>query len=362
MKILYAIQGTGNGHVSRASEIIPLLKQYADTDVLLSGTQADVGVPHSLAYRLKGLSFVFGKKGGIDFYKTFEQLQTRRFLREIQALPVEKYDLVINDFEPVSAWACRLKKVPCIAMSHQFAVLHKQAPRPSSYDPFALMVLKHYAPAQAGVGFHFETYGDNIFTPVIRSSIRHAAFSNKGHYTVYLPAYRDEKIIRFLSSFPEVEWEIFSKHSRIAYREKNCRVRPVDADSFTRSFIHCEGILCGAGFETPAEALYMGKKLLVVPMKQQYEQHCNAAGAAALGVPVIKSLKKKHLDKVAHWLQAGKSIPVDYPDITTQAIEKVIGMAGGLSPMNAPFTGAGISFPSGIQPAVDLATLASAGR
>ena len=359
MKVLYAIQGTGNGHVSRANEIIPLLNQYCQTDVLLSGTQADVGVQHPLAYRLKGLSFVFGKKGGIDFYKTFEQLQTRLFLREIQALPVEKYDLVINDFEPVSAWACRLKKVPCIAMSHQFAVLHNQAPRPASYDPFALMVLKHYAPAQAGVGFHFEAYGENICTPVIRSSIRQAAFSNKGHYTVYLPAYRDEKVIRFLSSFPEVEWEIFSKHSRIMYREKNCRVSPVDTDAFTRSFIHCEGILCGAGFETPAEALYMGKKLLVVPMKQQYEQHCNAAGAASLGVPVIKSLKKKHLEKVAHWLQDGKGIPVDYPDITTTAIEKVLGMARALPSMPLSYTGTGIKAPFGIPYTADrLATAA----
>lgn len=103
MKVLYAIQGTGNGHVSRANAIIPLLQQYCQTEVLLSGTQADVDVQHPLAHRLRGMSFVFGKKGGIDFYKTFQQLQTRRFLREIQALPVEQYDLVINDFEPVSA-------------------------------------------------------------------------------------------------------------------------------------------------------------------------------------------------------------------------------------------------------------------
>jgi UDP:flavonoid glycosyltransferase YjiC (YdhE family) len=30
MKILYAIQGTGNGHVSRAREIIPIPKKYGE--------------------------------------------------------------------------------------------------------------------------------------------------------------------------------------------------------------------------------------------------------------------------------------------------------------------------------------------
>ena len=44
MKVLYAIQATGNGHVSRANEIIPMLRQKCELDILLSGTQADVGV------------------------------------------------------------------------------------------------------------------------------------------------------------------------------------------------------------------------------------------------------------------------------------------------------------------------------
>lgn len=324
MKVLYAIQGTGNGHVSRANEIIPLLKQKCEVDILLSGTQADVGVNLPLTYRLKGLSFVFGKKGGIDFYKTFKQLQSKRFLKEIKSLPVEEYDLVINDFEPVSAWACKRKNVPCISMSHQYAVLHKEAPRPASNDLFAMLVLKHYAPAATGVGFHFKKYGNDVFTPVIRSEIRNALITNKGHYTVYLPAYDDKKIISFLSRFKDIEWQVFSKHTTKFYKEKNCLVQPVNAAFFTESFTSCEGILCGAGFETPAEALYMGKKLLVIPMKQQYEQHCNAAGAADLGVPVIKSLKKKHIEKVRDWLYLSKAIQVDYPDETGEILDMIL--------------------------------------
>ena len=63
MKILYAIQGTGNGHVSRAMDIVPLLKKKVDTDVLISGIQSDIPLPFPVQYRYKGLSFIFGKNG-----------------------------------------------------------------------------------------------------------------------------------------------------------------------------------------------------------------------------------------------------------------------------------------------------------
>ena len=46
MKVLYAIQGTGNGHISRAREVIPFLKQQCDLDILISGTQSDVQLPY----------------------------------------------------------------------------------------------------------------------------------------------------------------------------------------------------------------------------------------------------------------------------------------------------------------------------
>jgi uncharacterized protein (TIGR00661 family) len=324
MKVLYAIQATGNGHVSRANEIIPMLEKKCDLDILISGTQADVGLNHLVTYRRKGFSFIFGKKGGIDFYKTFKQFHSKKFIAEIKNLPVENYDLVINDFEPISAWACKLKNIPCISMSHQYAVLHPDSPKPLKTDPFAWMVLRYYAPCKTGVGFHFKAFAENIFTPVIRKEIRQATVCNLGHYTVYLPAYDDKKIIAFCSNFKNLQWQIFSKHTQKSYNVNNCQVKPVNAADFTTSFTSCQGILCGAGFETPAEALYMGKKLLIIPMKSQYEQHCNAAGAAELGVPVIKKLKKKYIHLVDTWINEANPIQVDYKDDTNKIIDLVL--------------------------------------
>ena len=87
---------------------------------------------------------------------------------------------------------------------------------------------------------------------------------------------------------------------------------------------NCTGVLCGAGFETPAEALFLKKKLLVIPMKTQYEQQCNASALKVMGVPVIKSLKSKHHSVIKDWLEYGKVIPVNYPDITEEIIDTLI--------------------------------------
>lgn len=323
MKILYAIQGTGNGHVSRAEDVVPSLKRKGEVDVLISGHHSELKTPFEIRYRLNGLGFTFGKKGGIDFFSTYKKNSLKKFNREVDELPVEDYDLVISDFEPVSAWACKRKGVPCIALSHQAAVIGDYAPRPKRRDPFGRMVLKHYAPAEKKYGFHFYPYDDRTFTPVIRQMVRQKNISNLGHITVYLPAYNEERLIKHFSRFPRVKWQIFSKHSKEASENGNIKVIPVSGDAFVESMASSSGVLCGAGFETPAEAMFMGKKLLVIPMKSQYEQHCNAAALKKMGVPVMKSLKKKHYSILQAWLEGGTSVVVDYPDHIDSVIDTV---------------------------------------
>jgi uncharacterized protein (TIGR00661 family) len=324
MKILYALQATGNGHISRANEILPYLKEMAEVDVLLSGTQSNIELDHYVKFRRRGLSFVFGKNGGVDYLQTLKKIKSKQFLKEINTIPVEKYNLVLNDFEPLSAWACKTKNVPCIALSHQYAVLDKAAPKPLRFDPFAWIVLKYYAPCKTGIGFHFKSYSESIYTPVIREEIRNAYVRNLGHYTVYLPAYSIEKIVNVLSEFKEVQWHVFTKDCKKSYGEKNCWIRPINTFDFTGSFINCEGIVTGGGFETPAEALFMKKKLLVIPMKKQYEQQCNAAALKDMGVPVIKSLKKKHKQTIVDWINSKQQIEVDYKDNTVDILQTII--------------------------------------
>lgn len=324
LNILYAIQGTGNGHLSRARDIIPILQSKGNLDLLVSGTQADVDLPYDVKYNFNGLSFIFGKKGGVDIVETYKRGNIRRLLTEIRQLKLDEYDIVINDFEPVSAWACYLKNKPCISLSHQAAVLSKKAPQPKKQDLIGKITLRNYAPTSVQYGFHFDRYDEHTFTPVIRKEIRAQKLTNNGHYTVYLPSYEDKKIISILSELPDTKWHVFSKHSTKTYEHENISIYKINNEQFIKSMASATGVLCGAGFETPAEALYMGKKLIVIPMKNQFEQHCNAAALKTMGVPILKTLKKKHIPKLKDWIDHGLSIPVDYPDDTSKIIDLLL--------------------------------------
>lgn len=323
MKILYAIQGTGNGHISRARDIIPILQLKGDVDILISGDIKQLEIPFKIDYRLYGLGFTFGKKGGIDFWQTYKNIDFKKVIREIRSIPVEQYDLIINDFEPISAWAGRLNSVPVIGLSHQSAVWHKKSPKAKKFSWLERMAMKWYAPAKHHYGFHFKSYHQNIFTPVIRDEIRRQAPSNKGHYTVYLPAYSDQKIIKVLSQFKNIKWHVFSKHSKESYVANNILISPIHNEQFIESLVSSKGVLCGAGFEAPAEALFLKKKLLVIPMKAQFEQKCNAEALRQMGILILKKLSSKHAKKIKTWLENDTIIEVEYPDITADIIHKI---------------------------------------
>ncbi len=327
MTILYAIQGTGNGHVARAIDLVPEFRKYGKVDVLLSGQHSELNLPFDVKYRLKGFGFFFGQNGGIDLGKTWRKNSLGRFLREISKLPVQEYDLVISDFEPVSAWACRIKGKSCFGMSHQSAVVDREAPAPSGRHWWGKAILKHYCPVTDSLGFHFRRLNGHISTPVIRKSIREIVPGNQGHYTVYLPAYSDLTIISILSEIRDVQWQVFSKHAKVSYSFNNVSIRPVESEGFVKSMANSAGVLCNAGFETPSEALFLRKKLFVIPMKHQYEQACNAEMLKSMGVPVLQKLSSDVIPRLQQWVAGSTEISVNYPDNVTYVVERMIEMA-----------------------------------
>ena len=304
-------------------DVVPCLQRRATVDVLVSGIQADLQLPFPVKYRMHGLSFIFGKSGGVDLWKTFMSSTVRRLVQEVNSLPIADYDLVINDFEPISAWACHIKDKTCVGLSHQAAALDPQSPKPKDADVMGKLIMRNYAPTSISYGFHFKAYNQRIFTPVIRQQVRQLDVHDREHYTVYLPAYDDARLIKHLMRFPDIHWQVFSKHNRKPFTLRNVHVQPIANEAFIKSMAAAAGVLCGAGFETPAESLFLQKKLLVVPMKNQYEQQCNAAALDALGVAVMKNLKPRHLHRLNAWLLSDATVAVEYTDQTAAIINQL---------------------------------------
>lgn len=324
MKILYAIQGTGNGHISRAREVIPHLLNYGQLDVLVSGRQAEVQLPYLIKYKKQGVGYTFGKHGGIDFIDSIQHLKPFRFLSDLMSFPVHDYDLIINDFEPITAWACKLKNKRCVALSHQAAFLSKRTPRPIKRNKISEKILKYYAPTSNKIGFHFKPYDSFIYTPIIRKEVRALEPKNNGHFTVYLPAHADEVLIPHLTKINDAQWQVFSKHSKTTYTQKNVTIRPIINNDFLISLATSEGLVTAGGFESPAEAIYLRKKVLSIPMLNQYEQSCNAEALKQMGVTVVKQIDETFIGRLKSWINFGHPISINYPDETAKIIQQLV--------------------------------------
>ena len=64
MKILYAIQGTGNGHLSRAKDVFPALQNRADVDFAREEAYLPYGVIGIKVWIYRGE--IFEKEKGVQ--------------------------------------------------------------------------------------------------------------------------------------------------------------------------------------------------------------------------------------------------------------------------------------------------------
>ena len=297
MKILYAFNGTGYGHASRAMSILPILKHY-DVDILVSGEMNPIDIGYQIKYRFKGFTFAYDN-GKLSYWKTFKQLNVIQFIKDILSLNVEQYDLVISDFEPISAYAAKLRGVKSLSLSHHSSFLSKNTPRPSKVDRVAEWILKNYAPCEYNIGFHFKDYDHFILPPHIRSVIRDSKDKTErnGYILVYLSAYHIGQLTYIFSRYKHHKFMIFSseidKPSRFA---SNIELKPTSSSEFMKALLGCNGVITGGGFETVAEALYLNKPILTIPIKGQYEQECNAIAANNFPAGVKGMLSQAYLN------------------------------------------------------------------
>lgn len=210
----------------------------------------------------------------------------------------------MNDFEAITSLACRKKNVPSVHFGHQASFISPHTPRPAVKSLAGEWILKNYAKGTVNIGLHFDSFDHFIQPPVIKSEIWNTEPEDHGHITVYLPSYCDRELINVFSKIKGTRFHIFSRQSDTIHKEGNLILAPVDKDAFNKSLITCSGIITGAGFETPAEALYLNKKILAIPIKGQYEQQCNAAALRKIGIKTLPNIDRHFYKEIDQWLEA----------------------------------------------------------
>lgn len=279
----------------------------------------------------------YDSQGGISILETIRSLRPIRFIHDIQSIPVEEYDLVISDYEPVTAWAAKQENVPSLALSHQAAFLSQATPRPQTRSAFAEAILQYFAPTDHAIGFHFETYDSFIKPPIIRSEIQNLSPTQTNHITVYLPAFDPNLLTAIFHKLDHCEWHIFSPGCDSYRKTKNVQIHPVSNKIFLESFESCRGVITSAGFEMCAESMYLGKKLLTIPIRNQYEQLCNAAAMKELDVTVMDSISGQ-LQKLQQWLDSDHVVPLNTAADVESLITDMLALTKTKSPTLIPDT------------------------
>ena len=325
MRIFFAVQATGNGHISRAIEILPYLEEYGDVDIFLSGSNYDLKKDLPIAYRSKGISLEYNQsKGSIDIWKTIKHANPKKIWREAKHLPIEKYDLIINDFECITSLACKIKNIPSVHFGHQASFKSRLVPRPMKKDVKGEFILSNYASGSKTIGLHFKKYDDFIFQPIIKRKILEANPVDEGHITVYISQYTTSHLTKIFKQLKKQKFHLFSNTTDITYQEENVKILPINNELFNQSLITCHGIITGGGFETPAEALYLGKKLMVVPINGQYEQQCNAAALSKdFNIPVIHEMDDYFPLHFNKWIFDSQSSKLELVENTKDIIANI---------------------------------------
>ena len=326
MKIFYAIQGTGNGHLSRAEQLYPYLKKYGEVDFFLSGSNAQLNSLIPIKYRSSGISMQYKNTGGLDYSSIVKSLSYKLY-KDAKALPIDHYDLIINDFEFITSLACGIKRKKSIQFGHQASFQSKLTPRAKSINPIGNLVLAHFVKSTSYLGLHFESYDDHIYNPIIKDEIVSANKVNDGHISVYLPQYTIAYLTPFLHAQSQFHFEVFTKEVTQVTNSKNITFFPISNIVFTNSLIRCLGIITAGGFETPAEAMYLNKKLLSIPILNHFEQECNAAAMKKMGVTVLKKLYHHFGEHFKTWINQDNSVKISLSHSTNDIVEVLMNNA-----------------------------------
>jgi uncharacterized protein (TIGR00661 family) len=298
VKILYGVQATGNGHIARSRIMAKQFKEKGvDVTFLFSGRPKnklfDMELFGDFIYK-QGLTFIV-QNGKVNYLSTAFNNNFLRFICDAYTLAIDDYDLIITDFEPVTAWAAKLKNKQTLGIGHQYA-FGSNTPR-TGKSLLAGLVMNYFAPAKDSIGLHWARFDQSILPPIIDVNLVGKAEENL--VLVYLPFENQGKVTRLLQKFPDKHFIQYSPDANNG-EDRNVSIRTTCYAGFKRDLCRSSAVISNSGFELISECLHLGLPILVKPLQGQMEQESNALALYELKfAEVMRTLDE---DIIANWL------------------------------------------------------------
>lgn len=311
MRILYGVQGTGNGHIARARVMAKAfaMRDNVEIDFVFSGRDPSKYFDMEIFgnYRaLQGLTFI-AENGAVNKWKTIKCVGVRQFIKDIRNLEVDSYDLLINDFEPLTAWAAKTGGLASISVSHQAAFCHAIPKQDETL--FDRILMKVFAPCDINLGVHWYHFGFPILPPFIEERFENATTGKD--ILVYLPFENVDSITKMLKQFTTQSFICYHPEVETDSDDGHTIWRSPSKAKFQQALFECAGVIANGGFELSSECLQLGKKLLIKPLHGQYEQSSNRVTLEKME----RCLSMDSLDAsvIEQWLKLDSPEPIFYP-------------------------------------------------
>ncbi|MBP7495074.1 MAG: hypothetical protein KA771_06235 [Spirochaetales bacterium] len=283
MRIAVSCAGEGLGHAARLAALAPALQKrnevYFFVPPHLDGFLREK-IPGFHGIPLPHFSFV--KVGdSVHWGRTARAVlpSLLQFPRNVHTLSKKLKELriqcIISDFDPYLAWAGKVSGIPVFQMNHPGIIGRKFPYDPRSLIP-SLVCWFLEGPWSERVHVSF-FYGD--VGPLFRPNLFTHPVRDEGFLLLSLkPSYR-EPVLRILSELSPIPYRVF----------------PQPGSNFEDALAGCTGIISSAGHQIIAEAIRLGKPILVLPQQGQWEQTVNASMLEKTGrgmKSTLRNLKK----------------------------------------------------------------------
>lgn len=222
-------------------------------------------------------------------------------------------DVIVNFFEPLTAFyalSCR-HRPPVVAVAHQFMFEHPayvHHPRMRLQQLGLKWYIRFIGAGSTRVALSLYEAPDLpekdlvVAPPILRRQLFDLQPNPNGKFVLsYLLNHGyAEQIIAWHKANPKTTLHCFydKPDAPPEYRyDDNLIFHRLDGEKFLRMMAECKFVACTAGFESLAEAAWLGKPLFMVPVENHIEQQINAVDAVRSGLGVAET--SFNLDRIA---------------------------------------------------------------
>ena len=362
---LFVVQGEGRGHMTQAMALFDLLSsQGHEIACVAVGSTSICEVPEFFRKKfscplvaVKSPRFSKDAKGrsirmGATVLDALANLP--KYVRSIRVLKrlveFHKPDVILNFYDPlVGLYALTTRKRPkIVSVAHQYIYLHPafQFPEGKPAERLSIRQYTKLTAARSDLRLAISLYDlppitDPVLTivpPILRKVALQHPVTQGDHFLVYLvnPGYMQD-VIEWHSRHPEISIHAFTdapvvrdEHGGLWHWDATLVFHSLSESDFLDHLSSCKAMASTAGFESVAEAMYLGKPVLMVPVEGHYEQYCNARDAHRSGAGVYSD--QFSLTKLLQYLPFHRADNSAYRAWVDKGNERILEALGSLFP------------------------------